>query len=227
MPSTYWAMAYSISSRCVGLVENSKTLSFWWIKQYADSIQSLWCPCRESITIIILIHSEYPFISRPSSLWQGDAMLALQIYFCHSHHHMLMKFYHLRRILNVTVWHLGYMNQTIVVDTYIYKGTKLGNVGNNARTTMPTCKSSISLMLASNSNFSTSPRGSKPGLSSSAMISVKVGIPTSALTYFLISIFFCSALSSPAASPLRPDLSPSALPAHSAPDERHCYPKDS
>ena len=25
------------------------------------------------------------------------------------------------------------MNQTIVVDTYIYKGTKLGNVGNNAR----------------------------------------------------------------------------------------------
>ena len=25
---TYWAMAYSISSRCVGLVENSKTLSF-------------------------------------------------------------------------------------------------------------------------------------------------------------------------------------------------------
>ena len=45
---------------------------------------------------------------------------------------MLMKFYHLRRILNVAVGHLRYMYQAIIVDAYIHEGTKLGDIGYDA-----------------------------------------------------------------------------------------------
>ena len=65
MPSTYWAMAYSISSRCVGLVEDSKLLMNKAIcRLYAISVDALQ---QESINImtLILIHSEYSFYFTP------------------------------------------------------------------------------------------------------------------------------------------------------------------
>ena len=53
---------------------------------------------------------------------------------------------------------------------------------------MPSFKSSMVFTFLSNSNTWMAWRGSRPGFSSSAMMSVRVGRPTLSLTYFLISI---------------------------------------
>ncbi len=58
--------------------------------------------------------------------------IAATIYLYHSDADMLMELYHICWVGDATVGHLGDMYKTILMDTDIYEGSEIGDVGDNA-----------------------------------------------------------------------------------------------
>lgn len=91
---------------------------------------------------------------------------------------MLMDGDHLGRIAYETIRQLGDMDKPVFLDSYIDETTEVGDVGHDTGQYLSFFQSSIVFTVGSNANTWIVWRGSRPGLSSSSMISSKVGIPT-------------------------------------------------
>ena len=59
--------------------------------------------------------------------------IALVIYLGYSHSHVLMQMYYGCRVGNEFIGKLGYVNKTVLMNTYIDKCAKVGDVGNDTR----------------------------------------------------------------------------------------------
>ena len=114
---------------------------------------------------------------------QGNA-LAGYIHLHHLHLDDIPGFYHIPGVLDEGIRQRGNMHQTVLMHTDVDEGAEIGDVGDRAfkhHARLEVLDASTPSWKLAKRN---SGRGSRPGFSSSARISLMVGRPNCSVTYF-------------------------------------------